>query len=164
MSNDLSGQDLTIRQTFLPDEAATLTFGQRLADNLKGDETVFVAGDLGAGKTTLIRGLLRTLGVAGIVRSPTYTLVEPYETTRGPAFHLDLYRLSSPEELEFLAGREIWGSSALKLVEWPVRGASWLPNPDLTLSLEVSGEGRNLQATAADKTLLTHVFWGNHEN
>lgn len=132
------------QSVFLPDEAATTALGLRIAAELQGNEAIFVAGVLGAGKTTIIRGILRGLGVEGTIRSPTYTLVEPYATNLGPAFHLDLYRLRSPEELEFLDGRALWGKPAIKLVEWPSRAASWLPKADLCLTLTLENHGRTL--------------------
>ena len=134
----------------LADEAATLAAGARLARSrppLPPDQAgvVYLEGSLGAGKTTLVRGLLRALGVSGSVRSPTYTLVEPYAPPAGPPlFHLDLYRLADPEELEMLGHRELLEPGSLVLVEWPVRGEGWLPAPDLVLSLAAEGDGRRL--------------------
>jgi len=142
----------------LPDEAATQGFGGRLASALAGGGLLFLRGELGAGKTTLVRGLLRAFGHAGAVRSPTYTLVEPYEVGSRQLFHLDLYRLGDPEELEFLGLREILDAEAICLVEWPERGAGLLPAPDLELFLEYAGEGRQLTATARTsrgETMLT---------
>ena len=108
---------------------------------------VYLQGSLGAGKTTLARGLLRALGVTGSVRSPTYTLLEPYRTAAGAAvFHLDLYRLGDPEELEMLGFRELLEPGTLLLIEWPQRGAGWLPRPDLVLSLWLDGSGRSIGA------------------
>ena len=109
---------------------------------------VFLWGDLGTGKTTLVRGFLRGRGHEGAVRSPTYTLVEPYELAQIPVFHLDLYRLADPEELEFLGGREIFDGSSQVLVEWPQRGEGWLPSPDLELRLHHDGRGRRIELLA----------------
>jgi tRNA threonylcarbamoyladenosine biosynthesis protein TsaE len=103
---------------------------------------VYLTGDLGAGKTTLTRGFVRALGVTGSVRSPTYTLVEVYETGALTALHLDLYRLSDPAELENLGLREWAREGHLWLIEWPERGADRLPHPDLVVTL-VAGEGRH---------------------
>jgi len=108
---------------------------------------LFLDGDLGAGKTTLVRGYLRGLGYQGSVRSPTYTLVEPYPLEGLTVYHLDLYRLSDPEELEFLGGREIFSGAHQVLVEWPDRGQGWLPEPDLHLLLTYQDSGRHLQVT-----------------
>lgn len=151
---------------FLADGAATERFGARLARCLPVGAVVFLEGDLGAGKTTLARGFLRALGHTGAVRSPTYTLVEPYETASGPVYHFDLYRLADPEELEFMGVRDFFGGEARCLVEWPVRGAGWLPAPDLTLRLEREGTGRRLTlqaATPAGRQALVCCEEANHE-
>jgi tRNA threonylcarbamoyladenosine biosynthesis protein TsaE len=112
---------------------------------------VYLQGDLGTGKTTLARGLLRGLGHQGKVRSPTYTLVEPYLLAAGTVYHLDLYRLGSAEELEWLGLRDMLGEQALLLVEWPERGAGVLPPADLEIHIDYAGDGRlvNLHATSA---------------
>jgi tRNA threonylcarbamoyladenosine biosynthesis protein TsaE len=133
---------------FLADEAATEAFGARLAGICQGRGLLALQGNLGAGKTTLSRGLIRGLGHEGKVKSPTYTLVEPYDTGLYRIFHYDLYRLSDPEELEFLGMREQLGSDCLTLVEWPERGGTLLPPADLTLSLALEGSGRRITWTA----------------
>lgn len=124
----------------LPDAAATERAGAVLA-GMEGLRIVYLEGDLGAGKTTWARGLLQALGHAGNVRSPTYTLVEPYELRGRSVLHFDLYRLADPEELEYLGVREAFGEQALWLVEWPERGAGWLPEPDLRVRLEPCKSG-----------------------
>ena len=133
----------------LADEAATSAFGLALAAALPPLPTeravlVHLRGSLGAGKTTLVRALLRGLGVTARVRSPTYTLVEPYEVAAGTVYHLDLYRLVEPEELELLGLRDYLDGRVLCLVEWPERGGDCLPAADLALLLEASGDGRRL--------------------
>ena len=98
---------------------------------------VFLTGDLGAGKTTLARGFLHALGVAGIVRSPSYNLMDVYDTTSGPVVHLDLYRMRDPSELEPLGLRDEARAGTLWLVEWPQRGEGWLPPADIVITLAV---------------------------
>ena len=127
-------------------------FGAQLAGTRPaGDNTlcvVYLAGDLGAGKTTLARGLLRSLGVTGAVRSPTYTLVEIYELGALTALHLDLYRLSDPAELDNLGLREWARGGHLWLVEWPERGAGRLPAADLVITLSAGDAGHEIEVAA----------------
>ncbi|MFQ5487983.1 MAG: tRNA (adenosine(37)-N6)-threonylcarbamoyltransferase complex ATPase subunit type 1 TsaE [Gammaproteobacteria bacterium] len=118
--------------------------GASLAACLEGGELIYLQGPLGAGKTTLVRGLLRALEHEGPVKSPTYTLVESYETAHLRLHHFDLYRLTDPEELEYLGVRDFFAAAAVCLVEWPERGAGLLPPPDLELLLEYEGEGRRV--------------------
>jgi tRNA threonylcarbamoyladenosine biosynthesis protein TsaE len=134
---------------FLPDAAATEAFGARLAASLPPRAVVYLEGDLGAGKSSLARALLRGLGVRGPVRSPTYTLVERYAVPGGEAAHLDLYRLGEAAELDFLALDELAETARLWLVEWPDRGAGHLPPADLVLRLAVEGQGRRVRFEAA---------------
>ena len=134
----------------LADAAATEQLGARLADSVT-PAVVHLTGDLGAGKTTLARGFIHALGYTGKVRSPTYTLVEPYACERCPVFHLDLYRLADAEELEWLGLRDMLAESALLMVEWPERGSGILPPADLTIYLEYSGEGREARLVAASE-------------
>ncbi|WJW74825.1 tRNA (adenosine(37)-N6)-threonylcarbamoyltransferase complex ATPase subunit type 1 TsaE [Thiohalobacter sp. IOR34] len=129
-------------------EAAMEAFGARLAAVLPPGSRVYLAGELGAGKTTLVRGLLRGLGYRGRVKSPTYALVEPYEIDGRPVYHLDLYRLSDPEELEWIGIRELFADDALCLIEWPERGAGVLPPADLHIEIRHAGEARRLRLAA----------------
>lgn len=144
----------------LKDAAATEKAGAALGSVLAGgtpqaaEQVIFLHGDLGAGKTTLVRGLLQALGHAGRVPSPTYTLVEPYELGRLSLKHLDLYRIANPEELEFLGVRDLAGTV---LIEWPERGGHFLPSPDLECRLSVAVPGRVLEVegkSEAGRTLV----------
>lgn len=128
----------------LADEAATVSAGKLLGQAAKSGATVFLEGQLGAGKTTLCRGVLQAFDYSGAVKSPTYTLVEPYEFSSLTVYHFDLYRLGDPEELEFMGIRDYFDSRALCLVEWPSKGEGILPHPDLTAQLEVNAPGRQL--------------------
>ena len=132
---------------FLPDTDATEALGQALARTRPAVAVVHLRGDLGAGKSTLARALLRALGVAGAIRSPTYTLVERYPVEGGEAWHLDLYRIGDAGELEFLGLDE--GAAVLWLVEWPERGGAALLPADLQVDLSVEGNGRAARLVAA---------------
>ncbi|AOU99543.1 tRNA (adenosine(37)-N6)-threonylcarbamoyltransferase complex ATPase subunit type 1 TsaE [Acidihalobacter yilgarnensis] len=132
----------------LADEAATEHLGAALARALPRNALVFLHGNLGAGKTTLARALLRALGHAGAVRSPTYTLVEPYEIDGRRVFHFDLYRLADPEELEAIGLRDYLDGDSLCLIEWPERGAGMLPAADLDIHLATDGAGRHARLLA----------------
>lgn len=129
---------------FLTDEKATLAFGAALARCTGGRGLLTLRGNLGSGKTTLCRGLLRALGHTGPVKSPTYTLVEPYEIGELRVFHYDLYRLNDPAELEYLGLRDFIDDFTLTLIEWPEKAYPLLPLADLELNLQVSLEGRQL--------------------
>jgi tRNA threonylcarbamoyladenosine biosynthesis protein TsaE len=133
---------------YLPDEAATQSLGTFLAASAPRSGWLALHGDLGTGKTTLVRAFLRSLGYAGRVVSPTYTLVETYELDGRRVAHYDLYRLSDPEELEWMGAREDFGDDTLCLVEWPQRGEGILPTPDLELFLHHQVEGRTAQFVA----------------
>ena len=135
----------------LQSEAATLALAARLAGLLHGGMVVFLQGDLGAGKTTFCRGLIQALGHPGAVKSPTYTLVEPYQLAELQVYHFDLYRLHDPEELEFMGIRDYFNPNSLCLIEWPERGAGYLPQADLQLQLTQQGELRNVQLIAGSQ-------------
>ncbi len=135
-------------QIRLEDPAAQLGFGERLAPLLLPPCVLYLEGDLGTGKTTLARGILRGLGHRGKARSPTYTLLEPYELAAVHLYHLDLYRLADPEELEYLGLRDLLSEDALWLVEWPDRGLGALPDPDLRIQLDYAPRGRCLRLVA----------------
>ncbi|GAB2715752.1 tRNA (adenosine(37)-N6)-threonylcarbamoyltransferase complex ATPase subunit type 1 TsaE [Halomonas garicola] len=147
-------------QVQLPDESAHVAFGETLGRLFQGRGRLYLHGDLGAGKTTLTRGVLRAYGYEGAVKSPTYTLVEPYALDGKRVYHLDLYRLGDPEELEFIGGRDVFADDALCVVEWPSRGAGWLPPADVDLTLDVAGAGRRARlesATVRGEALLAEL-------
>ncbi|MEO8161945.1 MAG: tRNA (adenosine(37)-N6)-threonylcarbamoyltransferase complex ATPase subunit type 1 TsaE [Arenimonas sp.] len=127
----------------LPGPADTDALGAALARALPAEPVVaWLRGELGAGKSSLARALLRELGVEGAIRSPTYTLIERYSPHGGDVLHLDLYRIAAAGELEFLGLDDLRGEARLWLVEWPERGASTLPAPDLEIRLALAGGGR----------------------
>jgi len=132
----------------LANAEATESLGAQLAQAITPG-IIYLHGDLGAGKTTLARGFMRGLGHTGKVRSPTYTLVEPYEMEPCRVYHMDLYRLADAEELEWLGLRDMLAEAALLLVEWPERGSGFLPSADLTIDLEYAGDGRVARLLAA---------------
>ena len=148
----------------LESEAATINLGRLLAPALDAAGVIFLSGGLGAGKTTLCRGLLRGLGYDGAVKSPTFTLVEPYELERGSVYHFDLYRLAHPDELDYLGAEDYFAAEALCLIEWPERGAGFLPTPDLELTLTVTSEtSRQVQLRAqtlkGERAMARLVQW-----
>lgn len=138
---------------FLEDEAATLRLGKLLAQHLNSGCVIYLLGDLGAGKTTFVRGFLQALGHQGAVKSPTYTLVEPYmfasNRTFKAVYHFDLYRMEDPEELEYIGGRDYFSPEAVCFVEWPQKGKGWLPEADITLEFTHLREGRSLSIKSA---------------
>jgi len=150
----------------LPDSGVTEALGQALARSLPGavrldtvptsavpaGAVLYLQGELGAGKTTCVRSLLRTLGVTGLVRSPTYTLVETYPLATLTCVHVDLYRLQSLTEVDELGLRDLVGPGSLIMVEWPEKGGAALPPADLELTLLYAGEAR--QASLSAKTKL----------
>jgi tRNA threonylcarbamoyladenosine biosynthesis protein TsaE len=142
------------------DEAAMVRLGARLGAVCEPGLVVFLQGDLGMGKTTFSRGFIQSLGHAGAVKSPTYTLVEPYQLRDLDIFHFDLYRLGDPEELEFMGIRDYFGDLSVCLVEWPERGLGALPSADLVITIEQEGQGRRLvysAATEQGERILAHM-------
>lgn len=133
----------------LPDEPATIEFATQVAAALPADRRgwlLLLEGELGAGKSTFARGLIRALGHAGSVPSPTYTLVEPYDLPGGTVYHIDLYRVADPEELRFLGFDEL--EQGLRLVEWPDRAPALTGTADLKIGLDYDGAGRRASVDA----------------
>jgi len=123
-------------------EKEMVSLGHKLAPIIVNSGLVFISGALGAGKTTLVRGILRGLGYAGAVKSPTFTLVEPYRIGDHNIYHFDLYRLENPEELEFIGSRDYLAGDGLCLVEWPENGSGFLPPPDINVMIHNVNQGR----------------------
>ncbi|SBS30149.1 tRNA threonylcarbamoyladenosine biosynthesis protein TsaE [Marinomonas spartinae] len=129
-------------------EEAMVALGQSLAASFKKGAVVYLEGDLGMGKTTLVRGLLQGLGYVGPVKSPTYTLVEPYEVAGLEVFHFDLYRLGDPEELEYMGIRDYFATDSLSLIEWAELGVGVLPKADIVVRLGLIRQGRSVEIKA----------------
>ncbi|MEK7361335.1 MAG: tRNA (adenosine(37)-N6)-threonylcarbamoyltransferase complex ATPase subunit type 1 TsaE [Pseudomonadota bacterium] len=145
---------------YLASEADTLALGAALAPAIRPGMAIYLSGDLGAGKTTLARGLLRGLGYEGKVKSPTFTLVEVYEISRLYLYHFDFYRFNDPRELGEAGLREYFNSDSVCLVEWPEKAAAGLPAADLKILLQVEGSGRHVEIcaeTEAGKLCLERV-------
>ena len=143
----------------LPDEAATLHCAAQVFGRIPLGSLLFLRGQLGAGKTTFVRGYLRAAGFAGPVKSPTFTLVEEYVLPSLTLFHFDLYRLNAPEELEWLGFRDYLRPDAVSLIEWPERGAGVLPEPDLDIGLEYHPPGRVARLQAGTEPGQRLVDW-----
>lgn len=134
-------------------EQEMMSLGGKIADAFPQGGLIFLNGDLGAGKTTLTRGLLRHLGFNGTVKSPTYTLVEPYSIDGRKIYHFDLYRLADPEELEYMGIRDYLSLDALCLVEWPEKAKGFLAQEDLNVLIQYAEEMRHI-----------HLLFGNSTN
>jgi tRNA threonylcarbamoyladenosine biosynthesis protein TsaE len=141
----LSGHELRLA---LADERETRALGGKLATTLDDGLVVFLSGDLGAGKTCLVRGVLQALGFKGAVKSPTYTLVEDYSLAGRIIYHFDLYRLHDPEELDLIGVRDYFDGQACCFVEWPEKGEGWLPMADLEVHITHKGQAREARLTS----------------
>jgi len=143
---------------FLADEEATLAFGAQLAQRAEAPLVIFLHGDLGAGKTTLIRGFLRGLGYQDKVKSPSYTLVESYPFPDKDVFHFDFYRIQNSQELEFMGIQDYWQPRAIFLIEWPEKGAAFLPEVDLECYLTMADPGREIRLEARTEKGKSALF------
>ena len=155
-------QNLTF---YLADETATLDFGSKIAASLHAGLTIYLVGNLGAGKTTLTRGILHGLGYRHIVKSPTYNLVEIYKISRLYLYHFDFYRFNDYFEWEEAGFREYFNSDTICLVEWPEKAGNLLPTADLQLSFKILETGRSIEISAGTETgkeCLKH--WENQKS
>ncbi len=134
-------------RSWLVDEAGLRTVAKGIATQLQRGDLVFLSGDLGTGKTTFAQATIRTMGFKGVVNSPTFTLVEVYQTDYGELVHLDLYRLESLTELENIGIRDYLDSQSICLIEWPQKGSGLLPVADMVVDLEYAGDRRRLGVT-----------------
>jgi tRNA threonylcarbamoyladenosine biosynthesis protein TsaE len=132
----------------LENEDATVAMGSQLAQLLSAGGVIYLRGDLGAGKTTLSRGIVQGLGHNGKVKSPTYTLVEPYELSSVNVYHFDLYRLGDPEELEYMGIRDYFNGQSVCIIEWPDKGRGFIPVPDLEIEMRYDGQAREISLQA----------------
>lgn len=133
-------------------EAAMLSYGEFLAAKLSKVGIIYLHGNLGMGKTTLVKGFLQGCGYSGPVKSPTYTLVEPYELKGYSLYHFDLYRLSDPEELEYIGIRDYFTKDSTALIEWPEKGLGYLPDADVDIRIELLDGGRCVTLCALNGT------------
>jgi len=152
----------TKKDCFLADELQQIALAQKVARHLKSSFVLLLKGDLGVGKTTFARGFVHASGFEGVVKSPTYTLVEPYPIDNDrTCYHFDLYRLANPEELEFIGARDYFNEKDVCLVEWPEKAEGYLPVADWICEFSHHETGRNLTvlaATGKGKKLMLQVF------
>ncbi len=145
----------------IPDEQSMLDFGAALSKAAEHGAIIYLIGDLGAGKTTLARGFLRAYGHKGPIRSPTYTLVENYSLSHREVFHIDLYRLSDPEEVEYLGLRDLITETSIGLIEWPEKAKDMIPPADISCSISFDGKASreiNLSAYTERGTTILNAL------
>jgi len=135
-------------QQNITEEVETLQIAAKLANNLASGMIIYLHGPLGAGKTTFTRGFLRALGLLEKVKSPTYTLIESYEINQKKIFHFDLYRLRDAEELIYIGVKDYFTSDSICLIEWPEKGGTFLPKPDLDCYIDMRGNARTIRIEA----------------
>lgn len=145
---DMEGMMTEVHQCELASEEETLALAKKFSQALQAPLVVYLQGELGAGKTAFCRGVIQALGHSGAVKSPTYTLVEPYQLQGWRIHHFDLYRLADPEELEFMGIRDYFSEDTLNFIEWPDKGYGWLPSADIEIRIEYAGRGRKLTFSA----------------
>jgi tRNA threonylcarbamoyladenosine biosynthesis protein TsaE len=136
----------------------TEQLGAKLWEMLPPKSLVFLNGELGAGKTTLVRGVLRAAGFTGAVKSPTFTIVEEYTIAERKILHFDLYRLTDPEELEWIGIRDYLAQDSLCFIEWPELGKGFLPEADFVLNLEIKGQERIAQLLCNSKKMESNII------
>ena len=145
-------------QIYLNNTEATEQFGASLYKVLPAKCVIYLQGDLGAGKTTFVRGFLRAAGYNGTVKSPTYNLVEEYTIAEQTVFHFDLYRLSAPEELEWIGIHDYFAQQSICFIEWPALGLGFLPEPDIIIALSQQEQGRLLVMTDNTEKKITSAL------
>ena len=161
--------ELSLFSQYVADEAEMCAFGHRLVETICSEShskgvTLYLNGPLGAGKTTLSRGIIQGLGHKGKVKSPTYTLVEEYRLQDKNIYHFDLYRLSDPEELEFMGIRDYFTENSICLIEWAEKGLGLLAEPDLLVNIDYTDNARNVQLIAKSKlgnNIIKHLHLNN---
>ena len=161
--------ELSLFSQYVADEAEMCAFGHRLVETICSEShskgvTLYLNGPLGAGKTTLSRGIIQGLGHKGKVKSPTYTLVEEYRLQDKNIYHFDLYRLSDPEELEFMGIRDYFTENSICLIEWAEKGQGLLAEPDLLVNIDYANNARNVQLIAKSKlgnNIIQHLHLNN---
>ena len=138
---------MLLNQYISHSESQSIAYAQAFAKEVAGGLVIYLNGDLGAGKTFFSRHFIQALGVEGRVKSPTYTIVEPYEVDNQRIFHFDLYRLADPEELEYIGIRDYFSEDTICLIEWSEKGYPLLPEPDVVIDFAMTVEGRTMTAS-----------------